>query len=131
MNEHSRAAAEWARHWDVICLGAMTVATAVTGTAVVVATDSEISKALAARNPTDPVIAWGGLGVTILALYLTIALLAGTAIHLFPGHRADSPGVKRTTIPTVHILFALEVTALASLFILGILATPDPAQQTP
>ena len=131
MNEHGRAASEWARHWDVICLGTMTVATAVTGISVAIATDSEMFKALAAGNPTDPVIAWGGLGVTIMVLYLAIVLLAGVAIHLFPGHRPDSPGVKRAGIAIVHALFALEVIALASLLMLGILATPGEAPQIP
>ena len=39
-DQQSRTAAEWARHWDIICLGTltiatMTIATAITGTAVV------------------------------------------------------------------------------------------------
>ena len=59
------------------------------------ATGSEMPKALAAGNPANPVIARGGLGVAILALYVTIVLPAGTAIHLFPGHPGKNSGASQ------------------------------------
>ena len=34
-DQQNRTDAEWAGHWDIICLGTLTIATAITGTAVV------------------------------------------------------------------------------------------------
>ena len=36
-DQQKGTSAEWARRWDIICLGALTIAAAVTGTAVLLA----------------------------------------------------------------------------------------------
>ena len=124
VTEHDRrAAAEWARHRDFICLGTLAGATAVTGAAVVIAPSSEMARALAAGNLTAPAIIWGGLGIGVLGLYLAITLVAGVTIHVFPGPRGHNPALKRLGVTAVHMLFALEALALAMLLAFNMLAS--------
>ena len=41
-DQQKGTSAEWARHWDIICLGTLTIATAITGTAVVLAAGPDL-----------------------------------------------------------------------------------------
>ena len=112
-DQQSRTAAEWARHWDIICLGTLTIATAITGTAVVLATGSDLPAAVAAGNLSRTTLAWVLFGMGALLLYLASTVIAGVTIHLFTGNRNRHPALKQLGIATVHGLLALEAVALA------------------
>lgn len=116
-------AAEWARHWDIICLGTLTIATAITGTAVVIASNSDIPIAIAAGNFAYATLAWGVSGMIALALYLATTLVAGLTIHLFQGQHGENLELKRLGITIVHVLFALEAAMLAVMLVINVMAT--------
>ncbi len=122
-----RTAAEWARHWDIICLGTLTIATAITGTAVVIASNSDIPAAIAAGDFTYATLAWGVSGMIALALYLATTLVAGLTIHLFQGQRGENLELKRLGITIAHVLFALEAAMLAVMLVINVMAMgPSP-----
>ena len=66
IDQDPKVAAAWARHWDIICLGTLTIATAITGTAVVIATNSKIPLAFADGELTAATLAWGISGIIAL-----------------------------------------------------------------
>ena len=105
-------------------MGTLTIATAITGTAVVLATGSDLPAAAAAGNLSRATLVWVLFGMGALLMYLISTLIAGLTIHLFTGNRNRDPELKRLGIAAVHGLPALEPITLAVMLVIGVLATP-------
>ena len=98
---------EWERHWNTICLGIVTIATAAVGVALFTADVVEI------------VTSWATYSLVIIAIlaYLDVIYLGGNAIF------STSSGLERQGTSKRHIArnlyrwFVLELLALVGLLI--------------
>ena len=64
----------WARHWDSVCLGTVTLATAITGAVIVIVGNSDIPKAILEENFSVQVVLWIILAAIALMVYLALRL---------------------------------------------------------
>lgn len=101
------------RHWDTVCLGTVTIATAVLGVVVLVAGGSDITVAASPSQYTIPGVSKALLAAAAIVVYLGLVGTAGLAIYRVNGRRAARRGLKRRIANLVYWLFAAEIIALA------------------
>ena len=112
--------AQWARHWDTICLGTVTIATAVLAAVILLAGGPEIASSILYGIPSILEVAKAvSVGVAAI-LYVILIVIAGVSIYIFSGDNAVHIGIKRWSGFAVYLLFALEVFALATLLMTGL-----------
>ena len=102
-----------ARHWDTLCLGTVTIATAVLGAIILVLGGSNIAVPTVAADYSVPDVARALLGGAAVSAYLALVGTAGLAIYRVRGRRAARRGLKRRLGYWVYRLFVAEIIALA------------------
>lgn len=107
-----REVVEWARHRDVICLGILTISTAVTGAAVAAAANSPIPSEIREGNLNDFNLAWAVAGGLAAGSYLATILVTGATINMIPGSRIRDLDLKQIGLLLTHVPFAFEATLL-------------------
>ena len=111
---------QWARHWDTICLGTVTIATAVLGAVILLAGGREFALSILYGTPSiSEVSRTVSVGIAAI-LYVILIVLAGISIYIVSGDNAVHIGIKRWSGFAVYLLFALEVFALATLLMTGL-----------
>ena len=108
----NRTSYDWARHWDTLCLGTVTIATAALGAVIVVAGFSDGSNT-GGNDLTSPPRALA----TIIAsgafvAYIVLATIAGLAIFFVRTDNIARIGLKRVLVSSVYLLFVLQAFAL-------------------
>ena len=111
---------QWARHWDTICLGTVTIATAVLGAVILLAGGLDIALPISSGTPSVLEVAKAVSAGVAAILYLILTTFAGISIYVFPGDNAVHIGIKRWIGSAVYLLFVAEVFALALLLIFGL-----------
>ena len=114
---------EWERHWNTICLGVVTIATAAVGIALFAADVAEV------------VTSWATYSLAIIAIiaYLNVIYLGGKAIFSTSAELEQKGTSKRGTARNLYRWFVLELLALVGLLIHETLASllqllaPPPA----
>ena len=114
--------AQWARHWDTICLGTVTIATAVLGAVILLSGGPEIALPLFSGTPSILEVAKAVSAGAAALLYMTLITIAGVSIYLFSGESVAHITVKRWTGFAVYLLFALQVLALTTLLMVSFAA---------
>lgn len=126
MSNRTQREDEWARHRDLLCLGILTIATAVTGAAVVVATNSDIPAQVGGGQLTVDRITWcitGGFG---MGAYLAAILVAGFTMVAPPGRLTHRLERKQAGLLATQVLFSVEVVLLAAMLIISVVTAPGP-----
>ena len=111
--------AQWSRHWDTICLGTVTIATAVLGAVILLSGGLGIALPLFSGTPSTPEALKALSTVAAATLYVTLITIAGVSIYLFSGESAAHITVKRWIGFAVYLLFALQVLALTALLMVS------------
>ena len=111
--------AQWARHWDTICLGTVTIATAVLGAVILLSGGLGIALPLFSGTPSVPEITKALSTAVAAILYVTLITIAGVSIFLSSGESVAHITVKRWTGFAVYLLFALQVLALIALLMVS------------
>ena len=98
---------EWERHWNTICLGIVTVATAAVGVALFTA------------DVADIVTSWATYSLAALAIlaYLSVLFLGGSAIFATSNELEQQRTTKRGVARNLYGWFTLELLALIGLLI--------------
>ena len=111
---------QWARHWDTICLGTVTIATAVLGAVILLAGGLDIALPISSGAPSPLEVAKAVSAGAAAILYFILATFAGISIYVFSGDDAAHIRIKRWIGAAVYLLFIVEVFALALLLIFGL-----------
>ncbi len=111
---------QWARHWDTICLGTVTIATAVLGAVILLAGGLDIALPISSGTPSVSEVAKAISAGAAAILYFILATFAGISIYVFPGDNAVHTSLKRWIGSAVYLLFVAEVFTLALLLIFGL-----------
>ena len=106
------------QHWDSLCLGTVTIATAALGVVVLAAGGSDISVFTPAERFTLPGLVRAVFAAIAIIAYLVLVGAAGVAIYRVTGCLAIRHEIKRRLGNWVYWLFAVEIAALA--FMLGV-----------
>ena len=107
--------AHWARHWDTISLGTVTIATAVLGAVILLAGGSDVVVALADGKSSAQQTIRAAFAAAAAVAYMVLSIAAGISIYVFSGNSSAHTSIKRWTGFAVYLLFAVEVFALAAL----------------
>ncbi len=114
MNNHN-APTDWLRHWDTLCMGTVTIATATLGAVILVAGLSSQTGAEPNNITTPPgtlrVISTAAAG----ASYMILVPIAGTAMFIARGDEGLHANLKRTLTLISYLFFAMEAFALSAL----------------
>ena len=98
---------EWERHWNTICLGIVTVATAAVGVALFAADITEIVTSWATHS----------LAAVAILAYLSVLLLGNRAIFATSDELERRGTSKRRVAQNLYGWFTLELLALVVLLI--------------
>ena len=98
---------EWERHWNTVCLGIITVASAAVGAALFTADLAEFGTSYPA---------WGLIALAMLA-YLNVLITGGRAIFSTPEELEEQGNSKRELARTLYSWFITELFAIAGLLI--------------
>ena len=116
---------EWERHWNTICLGIVTVATAAVGVALFTADIAEI------------ITSWATYSLVIIAMlaYLSVLFLGTSAIFSTSNELEPRRTTKRRVARNLYGWFTIELLALIGLLIpeafAGLLQLLAPAPASP
>ncbi len=104
---------EWERHWNTICLGIVTIATAAVGVALFTADVAEV------------ITSWATYSLAIIAIiaYLDVIYLGGKAIFSTSIGLERQGTSKQGTARNLYRWFVLELLALVGLLIHEALAS--------
>lgn len=121
-----REVVEWARHRGVICLGILTISTAVTGVDVAATANSPIPGELGEGNLNAFNLVWAVAGGLAAGIYLATILVTGVTINMIPGSRIRDLDLKQIGLLLTHVLFAFEAILLTVMLVTSVLAAPGP-----
>ena len=99
---------EWERHWNTICLGIVTIATAAVGVALFAADAAEV------------IASWATYSLAAVAVlaYLSVIFLGTNAIFSTSDELEQQGTSKRRMARKLYVWFTLELLALIGLLVL-------------
>ena len=116
---------DWSRHWDTLCLGVITLATAALGVAIFGVDFSELAGKSAVAISWVSLVSTFGISFAIVVY----ALVVGTGllpVFFFNGSHFRDVDNKRRVTSIVYVLFLLQVFAVGVVMIANIWAGPTP-----
>ena len=123
--------AHWARHWDTICLGTVTIATAVLGAVILLAGGSDVAISLAGGKSSAQETTRAVFAAAAAISYMVLSIAAGMSIYIFSGNSTVHTSIKRWTGFAVYLMFAVEVFALAALLAVNLAAGAADTSRQP
>ena len=117
------------RHWDALCIGIVTIATAALGTVIFVADIYNVS-ATSAGRPISELTKVGFAGLAII-LYLAMTMMSGVAIFFADRYDETKPDAKRRLTFVVYALFVAEVFTLSILLAVNVIMDIVTSQPVP
>ena len=78
---------QWARHWDTICLGTVTIATAALGVVILLAGGSDVVISVAGGKSSAQETVRAVFAAAAAISYMVLSIVAGVSIYIFSGNR--------------------------------------------
>ena len=120
---------DWDRHWDTLCLGTVTIATAALGAVIVVAGFSDGSNT-GGNDLTSPPRALTTIFASgAFSVYIVLAIIAGLAIFFVRTDNIAGVGLKRALVSSVYLLFVLQVFALGIVLVTNVAGNETESQE--
>ena len=121
------------QHWDSLCLGTVTIATAALGVVVLAAGGSDVTVFTPLQELTVTGATRASFAAIAVIAYLVLVGTAGVAIYRVPGPSSLRQEIKRRLGNWVYWLFAVEIGALAFMLavnpvfgLIELLIPPEP-----